>query len=127
MRNIRNKKGSALNELLITIAILGTLAAASTPDLSSFKTWAHNIYTQAHLHNLYLACKTYWTNNSGTDSCSLTIVKQTTYGFVQSAHVTVVMEGDTELTFSARARHNSEDTEYTVCAHGDIQTIPCGA
>ena len=124
MKSILSRKGSALVELVVAVAVVGVLAAASPPNFSSYETWAHNVYAQTHLRNLYLACKTYWNSNS-TGSCSLPIARQTTYGFVQSSNVTIVMRGQTARNFSATAKHNSEETEYTVCADGSIQTTAC--
>jgi prepilin-type N-terminal cleavage/methylation domain-containing protein len=66
-KNIRKKEGGfTLIELLIVIAIIGILAAIAIPPFNQYKARAYDTASKADLHNIYLACKAYW-SDTGSD------------------------------------------------------------
>ena len=120
VRLLSNGKGFTLIEILIVIAIIGILAAIAIPQFNQYKERASNSAIKADLHNLYLACKTYWLNNTSSDECGLSTITQANYGFIHSPGVTLVITNGTENTFSARANHASSSNSYSIDSQGKI-------
>uniref|UniRef100_B1XUC2 Uncharacterized protein n=1 Tax=Polynucleobacter necessarius subsp. necessarius (strain STIR1) TaxID=452638 RepID=B1XUC2_POLNS len=78
MVNIRGQLGVTLMELVVTLAILGVLAAIGTPVLMGNIRAAKNIEAQNTLKSIYLMQKNYfaenycyYVNSGSTDSTSL--------------------------------------------------------
>ena len=63
MRDIRGQIGVTLMELVVTLAILGVLAAIGTPVLLSNIRAAKNIEAQNTLKSIYLMQKNYFAEN----------------------------------------------------------------
>lgn len=80
--NLNNKKGFTLIELLTVIGIIGILAAIAIPVFAQYKTRAYDSDTKSHLHNVFLACKSYWVDNGSTSNCTLSIASRTSYVWV---------------------------------------------
>lgn len=64
MRDIRNQIGVTLMELVVTLAILGVLAAIGTPVLMGNITAARNSQAHNTLRSIYLSQKNYFSDNN---------------------------------------------------------------
>ena len=64
------EEGFTLIELLIVIAIIGILAAIAIPQFNQYKARAYDTASKADLHNIYLACKAFWSDNGSDQSCN---------------------------------------------------------
>ncbi|MCH8156829.1 MAG: prepilin-type N-terminal cleavage/methylation domain-containing protein [Nitrospinae bacterium] len=116
----RNEKGFTLIELLIVIAIIGILAAIAIPQFNQYKIRAYNSDSKANLHNIFLACKAYWSDGVGSDECSVAIATLATNGYVQSSKVNVAIATGTETSFAATAQHTSSTVSYAIDSAGGI-------
>ena len=115
----KREGGFTLIELLIVIAIIGILAAIAIPQFNQYKARAYDTASKADLHNIYLACKAYWSDTGSDQSCSETEAAGANYGFAPSPGVTVSASGN-ETGWSATAKHASSSTTVTMNASGNI-------
>ena len=115
----KREGGFTLIELLIVIAIIGILAAIAIPQFNQYKARAYDTASKADLHNIYLACKAYWSDTGSDQSCSETEAGGANYGFAPSPGVTVSASGN-ETGWSATAKHASSSATFTMNASGNI-------
>jgi prepilin-type N-terminal cleavage/methylation domain-containing protein len=116
---LHNKRGFTLIELIIVIGIIGVLAAIAIPIFAQYKARAYDSDVKSHLHNIYLACKGYWTDSGSTSNCTAPIVSTTTYGYIQTSNISIAVSGD-EFTFAGTASHADSTNSYTLDWAGSI-------
>ncbi|NIQ01130.1 MAG: prepilin-type N-terminal cleavage/methylation domain-containing protein, partial [Nitrospinaceae bacterium] len=96
---VQNSQGFTLNELLITIVIIGILAAISIPAFAHYKARAYDSETKSHLHNIFLVCKMHGVENGSGQDCTVPIAGSARYGYTATTKVNITPTGG-ELTFS---------------------------
>ncbi len=122
MSKLRNEKGFTLIELLIVIAIIGILAAIAIPQFNQYKSRAYDSDAKANLHNVYLACKAYWADSGSQATCNSAQYTLTTYGYIQSAAVSIVGVG-VETSFNGTAQNTNSTNSYSVDSLGTINRL----
>lgn len=117
-----SESGFTLIELLIVIAIIGILAAIAIPQFNQYKTRSYNSDTKSNLHNIYVACKSYWGTEGSGQPCSLTVAKGTAYGFIQSSDVSITSAG-IDWSYSATAMNVNSVQTFSIDFRGGINQL----
>ena len=115
-----NNKGFTLIELLIVIGIIGVLAAIAIPAFNQYKVRAYDSDVKSNIHNVYLACKAYWADSGSGVSCTEATALLTTYGYIQSAAVTINVGGDETSWAGSATNVNNTAKTFTVNSLGAI-------
>lgn len=120
MSKIRNEKGFTLIELLIVIAIIGILAAIAIPQFNQYKARAYDSDVKSNIHNIYLACKAYWADSGSGGACTSATALLTTYGYIQSAAVSIAVSADETSWVGTGINMNNTAKVFTVNSLGAI-------
>jgi len=126
---LNNKKGFTLLELLIAIAIISILATVAISKFSVPQIRAYDTNAKGELRSVFTACKDFWTFNSSNNSCLLTTVSNTEYGFMPSADVEITIESNannTEYDFYATASHISSSNTFEIDYKGTVSIYIAG-
>ena len=108
--------------LIFALFLLGNAGHFMLPQVyTSTKTRAFSSDTKANLHNVYLACKSYWSDQGPDQSCNREIASATTYGYIQSQEVKIHGSG-TENDFCAFAWHLGNREIFTMNTLGTISS-----
>ena len=115
-----HNKGFTLIELLIVIGIIGVLAAIAIPRFNQYKARAYDSDVKANIHNIYLACKAYWTDSGSGQSCTQATALLTAYGYLQSAAVSIGVSLDETSWVGTAYNMNNTAKQFTVNSLGAI-------
>jgi len=117
-----SESGFTLIELLIVIAIIGILAAIAIPQFNQYKIRSYDADTKSNLHNIYVACKSYWGIEGSGNSCILSIAKSTAYGYIQSSNVSVTSAG-IDWSYAATALNINSSNSFSIDHKGHINQL----
>ncbi len=117
-----SESGFTLSELLIVIAIIGILATIAIPQFNQYKTRSYDSDAKANLHNVYVACKSYWGDVGSGNDCTLGVVSTTAYGYIQSANISIISAG-IDWNYSASAMNINSNNSFSIDHMGDINLL----
>ena len=124
-RYLNNSKGFTLVELLISIAIIGILAAVVIPQYTQYKVRAYDTASKQALHDMNLTCKAFWTMEDSSEECDLAKAKE--FGFVEHSDVVAAIPSSAIDTFCTSAKHNSSPNTFSSDSAGLISdNADCG-
>ena len=101
------------------MSIIGVLAAIAIPVFVQYKERAYDSDIKSNLHNVFLACKSYWTDEGSARDCTVPIVSGTNYGYIQNPKITIVATGE-ETAFTGTASHSDSSNTFTIYELGTI-------
>jgi len=105
--------------LIFTLFLLGNAGHFMLPQVfTSTKTRAYSSDSKAHLHNLYLACNSFWANEDASKTCTIGIAKKE-YGYFQSQYVNIYGSGP-KNDFCAFAWHQKNGVVFSIDSVGRI-------
>ena len=81
--HLNNSKGFTLVELIISIAVIGILAAIVIPQYTQYKVRAYDAHSKQALHDMNLTCNAFWSMEDTSGECDLAKAKG--FGFVQNS------------------------------------------
>lgn len=124
--SLNNKKGFTLIELVIVTAIISIVAAVAIPQFTAYKSRAYDTNVKANLRAVFTACQEYWTSNSSFDSCLISTISNSGFGFTPSADVDFTIDSEvnnTEQDFYATARHASSSNIFSIDYRGIVSLV----
>lgn len=116
-----NEKGFTLIELLVTSAIISVLATIAIPQYTQYKIRAYDAGAQINLHDVYLACKGYWTLYTSEDPCLVATVANNEHGFAPMSVIKIKINetlSNTEYDFFATGSHVDSPNIFYVNSRG---------
>lgn len=112
--------------MIICITLILSAAMAEGIAHPGQKKRAYDSDTKSNLHNIFLACKAYWSDNGSSGECSYDIATLTTYGYIQSSDVVVGGKGGNEKNFNIIAIHQNSKNAFEVNEVGTISQVAEG-
>jgi type IV pilus assembly protein PilA len=113
-RYLYKSKGFTLVELLISIAIIGILAAVGIPQYTQYKVRAYDAHSKQALKDMHLLCNAYWLDTDALQGCDLPKIKEATYRFNQNTDFVATLPPSPLDNFCASAKHNSSPNTYSI-------------
>lgn len=111
------------NTYLTIFAIFIILGAITfIQQARHMKERARTSAAKSNLHNMFVACQTYWKEKGSDKNCNLNTVTQKKYEFVQSKYVSIAGKG-TAANFTAIAQHEKSSKVFTVNAQGKVTQV----
>jgi hypothetical protein len=114
--------GSAII-LSILIGFGGYSILKKNKQNSAYLKRSQNASAQTELLNLYLACSGYWGDNDSDQPCSLNIVNQPRYGYIQGDNLVVKILMGSKDYFLATAFHEGSGDVFSIDGKGEVVSL----
>jgi type IV pilus assembly protein PilA len=118
LRKRRNQKGFTLIDILISIAIIGILAAIAIPQFNSYRAKGYVTLVRSDVRNAFTAATAYFSDNQA--ATALTLANLQDYGFRSTPPVTVTVTSGSWSTFSLIGTSPQITGSYIMDANGVI-------
>lgn len=105
-------------ELLVTIGIIGILAAIALPNFIRYREKGYDAKAESDAKNAYTSAQAYFNEYPGADIDHIDKLHQ--FGFVLSQDVSLTVQGG-ELDLRIFTKHTNSDNVYTVDEAGRIK------
>ncbi len=112
---IKNK----LKNTAVLSFLCAMLVVINLPHQNQYRSYRFNSQAKHDLHNMFVACQTYWKKKGDDKVCDQKIASQGEFGFVSSKYVSISGKGKV-ANFTATAQHKKSSTVFTIDAEGKI-------
>ena len=117
LKELRERSGFTLIELMLVIAIIGILAAIAIPQFSAYRKRSYNSAAMSDLKNATTAQEAYFVDYQ-TYTSVIANITGTTYGLYTSQNVTASVVSANVTTYQMTSSHSSGDKTYTITGPG---------
>jgi type IV pilus assembly protein PilA len=113
----KEQKGFTLIDLIMTILIIGILAAIAVPQFLSYREKAYNTQAKSELKSFYTACKAYFSDHPNITTCSTALIA---VSFIPSGEVNIGNIPANQTLVGTTSFHVAGTSTYIISASENI-------
>jgi len=105
---------------IFALFLLGNAGHFMLPQVfTSYKARSYSSETKANLHNMYLGCQAFWADEGASTVCTVSMIANEEYGYIQSQDVKIYGSG-TKNDFFAVAWNQRNNILHDIDSRGAI-------